>query len=256
MHEKRDVNSLLMNLLRKTVLVGLILTFLSSMSIVQAANDYVGVTEGDWFEYSITWEGNYFPRDNLPTSLKLTVLEIDETRVIYNETYTYQDNYTDRCLAWWDVATQTGDTNSCSLTNSFFILKNPDPGDPFIIETSEITAEFCGIPANLILYNSTITKTYLEDREVIYLGLNFSDGEESTSLENFWDRETGIILESVLYVNATEDDRWFIQHVIITDACGAIDEFQSFAILPVVLSITLTVIVYRRKLKQDSSLQF
>jgi hypothetical protein len=152
-------------LISMVVLIGI--AFLALVS----AEISVGVKEGDWIEYGITFTGNV-PEEHNVEEARFDVLAV--------EVKTIEVNITSRFT--------TGTQNTVTSTLN---LETGRIGDAFIIPANLNSGE-----TFLEQYEGTITISRVEERT--YAGAKRSVVYATTSHTNYyWDRSTGVLVEGI-----------------------------------------------------------
>ena len=133
----------------------------------------VGVKEGDWIEYKVTFTGT--PPSPYPTWIKIEILSVQETTVTVNATMNMSDGTQDTDTMPVNIATGSGDLSL------FIIPANMKSGDTFYLE-------YYGN----ITISGVETRTYAgASRTVVYSTIS-QDGVTSTV---YWDKSTGVLVE-------------------------------------------------------------
>jgi len=230
------------------MLVGSLLWFLLSAALIGGiwAQTYVsGVAEGDTFTYDLAgfWSSND-PRATIPQSL----LEL-------NETVDYQVKI-------------NGISGAEVIAYSAWHFKNGSEASALgnvNIETGVGSGELLILAANLsandrihpkgqdtITINETVVRNYLgEDRETNHVMLSFQENGNTGTLNRYFDRETGMLVElrdETLYINPdrTIIVTWKIKQ---TSVWGNPMEIPWLLIIPilVVIAVIIGVLFYIKK---------
>lgn len=166
------------------------------------ANEYVGVKEGDWFEYSWTYWGNATEVEDKNVWTKITVEEINGTEITFKWENRFEDGQEQTDTFIQDVITGNGSLLS-------FVRTDLDVGDLIYTEGELMGKEGLRI-------NETIQRTYLGTPiEVVHL--NYSEtkplgiafiGPNGTIIKEpegplytlnqnlYWERRTGVLQET------------------------------------------------------------
>jgi len=197
---------------RKLVFVmALTVAFVSLLDIQSAyapAERTVGVSVGDWAEYSFFYSGNDVmpPPEEMLEWMNIVVEKISGTNVTFSGVRRFADGREEPGTAWVDV--DTGGPAMGSL-----IAANLNEGD--VIYTSPSPGYFVGARIN-----ETVFREYLgESVEVNHLNLTYNPTIPGHtlihSLNYFWNRATGLMLEMSLY--SLEDTIWYEIRTEIVD---------------------------------------
>jgi len=157
---------------RKIALYMICLTVLVGMhfSAVVSAEIVVGVKQGDWIEYKVTFTGNV-PAEHDVTSAKIEIISVEEKKIDVEITSIYSDGRE-------ETATSTLNLETGQIGDAFIIPANLDKGDTFLEQ-----------------HEGTITISGVEERT--YAGATRSVVYASTSLTMFyWDQSTGFLVEA------------------------------------------------------------
>lgn len=234
------------------------LGFGANLAIAQVRS--VGVSEGDWFKYSLTFDWSFSnPNATIPADMKL-----------YNET------------EWlWMSVIDVVSTNI--TTQSVAHLKNGTeitrvPGGSIDVDTGSGMAPWA-ISANLNLNDSlytsgelsawkieeTIPRTYPSDtRDTNHVTntteYNYPDEVNTRASRNcYWDRSTGIIVEMILDIQRTEADGSqtnMTSIVLITESnvwtiSESMPEFPTWMSMQLILiALAVAILFYRRRLER------
>ena len=146
------------------VLVGTCFSAVASVEIV------VGVKEGDWIEYRVTYTGDV-PAEHGVTGAKIEILAVDEKKINIKITSTYSDGREENTTA--NLNLETG-----QIGDSFIIPANLSEGDTFW-EQNEGNITISGIEEKR--YAGT-------KRNVVYA--------ITSQTMFYWDKSTGFLVEA------------------------------------------------------------
>jgi hypothetical protein len=235
---------------KKIILLTLVSVFLLSAMIVTspAQTRTVGVSKGDWFKYNVNFNWTSTdPSATIPISLN----ETERTMIaivgvsgknVSGQLTTYYKNGTEETVGGY-VDIETGEGEKMAM----FVV-SADLGENDTIYTSDGWS-FAKI-------NETIVRTYpdrLRDTNHLNITAEFSSEEvyQSMSLNYYWDKSTGILVELSEVEVIVTYDYVTISSLLsrITDSnIWIVPEFPSYLILPLFMTATLlAVMVYRRK---------
>jgi hypothetical protein len=225
---------------RKMLVTSLSLLLLSTTLIggIWAQTYAPGVAEGDTFTYDMTgfWNSND-PSATIPQSF----LELNET-----DYYEVRINGTSgaEVIAYsvWHFKNGSDVTSTLGIVN---------------LETGVATSALLILAANLnandrihptgqdtITINETVVRNYLgEDRETNHLMITYQDNGSSGTVDRYFDRETGMLVESreeTLYVNPdmTIIVSWKIKE---TNVWGNPMEIPWLLIIPALIAIAVII---------------
>lgn len=231
----------------RIVFFTLIATFLFLALVVAASAQTrtVGVFVGNNFSYNATvfWRSNDTsatpPSDLVEANntqwLNFTVTDISGTNITAQITGLYKNGTEATPIdGWKDVNTGSG-----NLT-MFFISANLASGD--LVYTSSTAT-----------INETVSRTYSGvERETNHLNMIIPDGTQTTGVDIYWDKSTGVLVEMLqettnqtgTYTTTTSED---LQ--IISSDLWIVPEFPTWtpALLMLVALTSATIVIARQK---------
>jgi hypothetical protein len=235
---------------KKVILLTLVSVFLLSTMVVTSSGQTrtAGVSEGDWFRYDVdfSWTSTD-PSAIIPISLNETertmmaIVGVSGKKVS-GQLATYYKNGTEKTVGG-HVDIETGEGENMTM----FVV-SADLGENDTIYTSNEWSD--------AKINETIVRTYpdsLRDTNHLNITATFYSEEsyQSMSLNYYWDKSTGILVELSEVVVTVAYDYVTISSLLIrtTDSnVWIVPEFPSFLILPLfILTTLLAVIIYKRK---------
>jgi hypothetical protein len=158
---------------RKFVLLLVCLAILISFAFltVVSAEISVGVKEGDWIEYKITFTGAV-PEEHNVKWAKFEILDVEGKTIDVNITSEYTDGTEETLMSTLNLETgQIGD--------AFIIPANLNSGDIFSEQ-----------------YEGTITISGVQEK--IYVGAKRNVVYATTTYTDYyWDRSTGVLVEGI-----------------------------------------------------------
>jgi hypothetical protein len=183
-----------------------------------SAGGFVGVKRGDWAKYSVTWLG---PADAACVAfgeekdfswteegewIKLEVQEVHEDTVAVLVTLHFRDGNESTAVHSWNL------TDSSNAGYHYIIAANLTTGDKvgdYAVWNNE-TKKFVFVELTL---NDTVSKTYGgATREVDPLSFSELVGDfgrwKINTLEFWWDKETGFLLERTFKVYYPDDPNY------------------------------------------------
>ena len=188
-------------LCRRWLLVALLLSLLMVFPLAFGQNtiDMVGVNVGDWVKYSVTrlgpdkvaWGG---PTMKRAVWVKVEVQNISGTVITARETIHLTDGSD-------SITTDSWDLQGVGSWYPFIIATNLGPGDKvgdFAVWVNE-TGEFKDVELTL---NNTVSRSYggvTKEVNVLKFSelVGFFEWWNNNTLEYYWDRETGFLLEKI-----------------------------------------------------------
>jgi hypothetical protein len=235
---------------KKVILLTLVSVFLLSAMVVTSSGQTrtAGVSEGDWFTYDVdfSWLSND-PSETPPISWN----ETERTRVmivavsgknVSSQFTWYYKNGTEKTIGGY-VNIETGEGDEMPI-----FAVSADLGEHDTVYTSGWWSS--------AKINETIVRTYpdgVRDTNHLNISTVFSSelSAQASALDYYWDKPTGILVESSEAV-VTEADGYVTIHVlksrITASNAWVVPEFPSILILPLfIITTLLAVIVYRRK---------
>ncbi len=139
-------------------------------SAVASAEIVVGVKEGDWIEYKVTYMGDV-PAEHDVNGAKIEIVGVDEKKIDITITSTYSDGREETTTATLNLETgQIGD--------SFIIPANLSVGDPFR-EQNEGNITISGVEKRTVADAK---------RSVVYAN--------TSQTMFYWDKSTGFLVEA------------------------------------------------------------
>jgi hypothetical protein len=250
----------------KTVLLNFVLVFLLSAMVVTAAAQErtVGVAEGDWFTYGIdaSWSSND-PNVFSPSSAygewnvmngtewaKITIGEVSGTNILLQYVSHFKNGT--EVIGTGHIDIDTGDNANASFT---LISANLDVNDNIYSSGNYSTWAI----------NETIARTYPDGvRNTNHLNMTYGNSwtvNETEchyyySMNFYWDKETGILVEDSFAVsNQTEDylTTWSVVSTLEDSSAWVIPEFPAAgtSILAISVVLTVTVIGIKRRLAKN-----
>jgi hypothetical protein len=193
------------------------------------AQVFVGLKEGDWVRYEVTYTGS--PPESYPTNTRIEVLKIEGTTII-----TKIEN--DRLNGTHTSQTTTFDLKDGSAPDLIIIPANLAVGDQVVNKEWNITFPIDGVEE----YDfSDVT------REMIFANIPI----DNVILEYSWDRETGIFIQ----LDQTTDT--FTQKYLAydTNIVGNVNSdpdsmlIYGIIITVVVITLSLALMIFKRKKK-------
>ena len=234
--------------LKKTFFISfslvLLLTLLFQLGFAQVRT--VGVSEGDWFKYSLSL--NYDPELNMTSEdfpledflvgeqITLTIQNVSGINVTGHFTVYFENGTEHSQIGSVDLISGEGDLRS------WLISADLNAGDSLYVSE----------PDELI--NETILKTYLwGSRETNHLeySFNVSSGEDysNLSVDMFWDKEIGVVtelsFEADVLLNGTSMDasaEWIIAESSILED---VPEFTQLAFILTIVTLTLLIFLIK-----------
>ena len=188
-------------LCRRWLLVALLLSLLMVFPLAFGQNtiDMVGVNVGDWVKYSVTrlgpdkvaWGG---PTMKRAVWVKVEVQNISGTVITARETIHLTDGSD-------SITTDSWDLQGVGSWYPFIIATNLGPGDKvgdYAVWVNE-TGEFKDVELTL---NNTVLRSYggvTKEVNVLKFSelVGFFEWWNNNTLEYYWDRETGFLLEKI-----------------------------------------------------------
>jgi hypothetical protein len=145
------------------------------VSATISAEISVGVSEGDWIEYTITYTGT--PPEKHPTRAKVQILSVEGTNITLRGTVEYSDGTQ-------ETPTTTADLEAGKLGDGFIIPANLTSGDTFYDENE-----------GNITISGVEERTYSGARRTVVYA-TYSQGTISAHAR--WDKSTGVLVEVIL----------------------------------------------------------
>lgn len=235
---------------KKVILLTLAFVFLLSAKVVTSSGQTrtVGVSEGDWFLYEVDFSwGSGDPSETIPSwndteGMRITIVAVSGKNVSSQFTYYYR-NGTQKTFGGY-VNIETGEGDELPM-----FAVSADLAEHDTVYTSGWWSS--------AKINETIVRTYPGGvRDTNHLNITtefFSElGYQYSSLNYYWDKPTGILVESteVVYTETVEGyvTIYWLESRLGTSNAWFVPEFPSFLILPLFMITTLlAVIIYRRK---------
>jgi hypothetical protein len=252
----------------KTVLLNFVLAFLLSAMVVTAAAQErtVGVAEGDWFTYGIdaSWNSTD-PNLFSPSSVygewdvmngtewaKITIGEVSGTNISLQYLSHFKNGTEEIGEGYIDI--DTGDSANAAFT---IISANLDVNDNLYTTGNYSTW----------VINETIARTYPDGvRNTNHVNMTYgnswtvneTDCHYYYSINFYWDKETGILVEDSFAVsNQTEEclTTWSVVSTLTDSSAWVIPEFPAAGTSILVISVILTVTVLgiKRRLAKNQS---
>ena len=233
---------------KKIILLALVSVFLLSAMIAAspAQTRTVGVSKGDWFKYNVNF--NWTSTDPSATT-PISLNETERTMIVImgvsgknvsGQLTTYYKNGTEETVGGYvDIETGEGE-------NMTMFVVSADLGENDTIYTSNEWSD--------AKINETVVRTYPDSvRDTNHLNITATfyseESYQSMSLNYYWDKSTGILVElSEVVATVTYGYLTFSSLLSrITDSnVWTIPEFPSYLILLLFMTATLlAVIVYR-----------
>jgi len=169
------------------------------VSATISAEISVGVSEGDWIEYTITYTGT--PPKKHPTRAKVQILSVEGTNITLRGTVEYSDGTQ-------ETPTTTADLEAGKLGDGFVIPANLTSGSTFYDENE-----------GNITISGVEERTYAGARRTVVQatirqGTSYSQG----TLSAHWDKSTGVLVEAAvltseltMHVKADKTNMWQAQ---------------------------------------------
>jgi hypothetical protein len=233
----------------RIVLFSLIATFLLLALVVPALAQTrtVGVSVGNTFTYGVTvrWSSNDSTA-TLPSNLvdinntqwaKFTITAISGTNITGQTTAHYKNGTETTMGVWKDVNTGSGNMSV------FVISANLTSGDSWY-NSSSITS---------VTINETVPRTYSGvDRDINHLNLTSSSGGQNESLNFYWDKSTGVLVEELQQITNQTGAYTTTSSVdiqITSSDVWTVPEFPTWtsALLILVTLTSATIIIARQK---------
>ncbi len=212
----------------------------------------VGVQVGYWAEYRVIYLGNstdMMGEDLVNvTSFLVTVIDVVDTNVTV-EGHSYYTNGSDTVETGW-IDVDTGETGGTFAGAGILIAANLYEDDRVYTGNTSLFGEGT--------INETITRPYLGDMvEVNHFALNMTYPPNpfynmTFKMDWYWYRDTGIPAEIFFYYmvefsmptesfgTLATNMTWLEIHIDIVDF---VPEFPAFAVLPLFVLMTITVVV-------------
>jgi len=245
------------------VILFMLLTFLLVAPSLASPERTVGVQEGDWADYVVTYEGNsteMMGGDLVNvTGMRVTVVSVSGTNVTLESTTDYENGSDTVDTGWIDV--ETGEQGGNFTFAGVLIAANLNQGDPVYTVSQSFFGEGT--------INETVTRGYLGSMvEVNHFILNMTIPPNPVinltySWSWYWYRATGLPAEMTFYymqesagfipvetsvesvpIAQSSNMTWFEIHLTIVDV---IPEFPSTLILPLLMIIALVAVMLRKK---------
>ena len=199
------------------VLVGMLFSAVASAEIV------VGVKQGDWIEYKVTFTGDVLEEHDV-TWAKIEVIGVEGKKIDIEITSIYSDGRE-------ETATSTLNLETGQIGDAFIIPANLDTGDTFLEQ-----------------YEGTITISGVEEKN--YIGANRKVVYATTSQTMFyWDHSTGFLVEATSsYTDFTMTTKAEKTNMWQTQIFG-IDP-TVFIVLIVLVIVAVSAIFLIRKMKK------
>ena len=206
-----------LHLICLAVLVGMLLSAVASAEIV------VGVKQGDWIEYKVTFTGDVLEEHDV-TWAKIEVIGVEGKKIDIEITSIYSDGRE-------ETATSTLNLETGQIGDAFIIPANLDNNDTFL-EQNEDSITISGVEE----------KTYVgANRKVVYAN--------TSQTMFYWDRSTGFLVEATssypdftLTTKAEKTNMWQTQ-------IFGIDPFV-FIVPIIAVIVAVSAIFLTRKMKK------
>jgi len=236
---------------KMTFVYTLVLSFLLLISIVNAQG--IGVSEGDWFRYSVEYSFESDDENEEPQRQYEVVERIDEVEVIIHNISGSKISY--YCITYYENGSQiavpgglyldveTGERDA-TIIAPFFIQSNLDSGDVIFSDESYVKI------------NQTVDCTYPEGSRETNLVHFFDSGETPDGghgyIEGkfFWDKETGVLIEYDYNYEFTVGDNLTKERFnskLIESNVPAIPEFQEWFLIFLFVTGTLSIIIIKKR---------
>jgi hypothetical protein len=235
---------------KKVTSLTLAFVFLLSAKVVTSSGQTrtVGVSEGDWFMYDVdfSWYSTD-PSETIPwwnetEGMRITIVAVSGKNVSSQFTY-YYSNGTQKTFGGY-VNIETGEGDEIPM-----FAVSADLAEHDTVYTSGWWSS--------AKINETIVRPYpngVRDTNHLNITIIYSSelGWQSNLLNYYWDRPTGVLVESSEAVY-TEVEGYVTIHYLTSRLAASnawfVPEFPSYLILPLFMITTLlAVIVYKRKL--------
>jgi len=236
---------------KKTVLSTLVFVFLLFAMIVTAPAQTrtVGVLEGDWFKYgdiSFDWNSNdpnatiSDPDWNETEWMMILIIDVSGTNITGQKTVHYKNGIEEISGGFVDIDTGDGE-------NATTMIISANLGVNDALYTS-------GDFSNWKI-NETVVRAYPGGvRDTNHLNVTFElsymDFYQYMSMNYYWDKSTGIIVEmSVEEIHQTGDYTTNASLGFKTTESNVwtVPEFPSFIILPLFMVTSLLIVIFCRK---------
>lgn len=225
-----------------SLLVGVILlSVIFSFATVFTQVGTVGVSQGDWFKwsYSYTLSDEPTPPQFDIDWIKFLVSDISGTLITGESTITYNNGTEHTEISYIDV-----DNNDVTPIVEGMIISTHYSENDVVNNVQHLKIE------EIVLKNF-----HTEPREMFHSTFTARSDVAFFDHDYYWDRETGILVDMSYYQEFPEDSTLGsgsgeLEFKLIESNIPQIPEFPSWIMLPLFLTTTIIVLIYRKRMNR------